>query len=265
MILALDELMSHMNKLTMISVVCVVDFMCPWSYIGLQSLYLALQQQSMSQVPVRIAQLLPFEFDSPGTYPAAGTDWTDYCQGYGPIKAKFLLEEKLPRAFALGRDLGIRFDIKRRIVHTTTVNAALMLVQEGGQDGDGSAASNRALEFSLAVLREHFENLRNPNDSQVLTPILERLGVESEKIKSLFRHENHHELERRNEAWTQQGRDLGAPPLPLFIVTCGDDEENMCLNIFDEGPTRSSYFTKLFGLCEEKEKRKVSNNNHNEL
>lgn len=33
-------------------------------------------------------------------------------------KAKFLLEEKLPRAFAIGKELGIEFRLERRIVHT---------------------------------------------------------------------------------------------------------------------------------------------------
>ena len=46
--------------------------------------------------------LIPFEFDPPGTYPPGGQDWTEYCEGYGPAKAQFLLERKLPRAFELG-------------------------------------------------------------------------------------------------------------------------------------------------------------------
>ena len=33
-------------------------------------------------------------------------------------EAKFLLEEKLPRAFAIGKELGIEFRLDRRIVHT---------------------------------------------------------------------------------------------------------------------------------------------------
>ena len=33
-------------------------------------------------------------------------------------QAKFLLEEKLPRAFAIGKELGIAFRLDRRIVHT---------------------------------------------------------------------------------------------------------------------------------------------------
>ena len=46
--------------------------------------------------------LIPFEFDPPGTYPPEGQDWTEYCTSYGPPKARFLLEQKLPRAFELG-------------------------------------------------------------------------------------------------------------------------------------------------------------------
>jgi predicted DsbA family dithiol-disulfide isomerase len=58
-----------------IVVKCVVDFMCPWSFIGLQSLQIAMKEYSSSNIQV---QLIPFEFDEPGTYPPEGTDWTDY-------------------------------------------------------------------------------------------------------------------------------------------------------------------------------------------
>merc|ERR1740133_29779 len=77
-------------------------------------------------------EFIPFEFDPPGTYPSQGLDWTEYCLGYGEPKAKFLLEQKLPNAFALGRTVGIDFRMERRIVHTVDANAALELSQRHG-------------------------------------------------------------------------------------------------------------------------------------
>jgi hypothetical protein len=99
-----------------IAITCVLDFMCPWSFIGLKALETAMlkaqgtrqgarqqlqppqeksspvqhqqqqqQQQQNSLSPSRFQlDFIPFEFDPPGTYPAGGTDWTQYCRGYGP-------------------------------------------------------------------------------------------------------------------------------------------------------------------------------------
>lgn len=50
-----------------------------------------------------------------------GNHWllSFYCPGKViGYEAKFLLEEKLPRAFAIGKELGIEFRLDRRIVHT---------------------------------------------------------------------------------------------------------------------------------------------------
>eukprot|EP00928_Gymnodinium_smaydae_P044678 TRINITY_DN29804_c0_g1_i2.p1 TRINITY_DN29804_c0_g1~~TRINITY_DN29804_c0_g1_i2.p1 ORF type:complete len:156 (-),score=19.95 TRINITY_DN29804_c0_g1_i2:67-534(-) len=114
-----------------VEVKVILDFMCPWSFIGMRSLQLAKQRFS-DKLDFAPVEFVPFEFDPPGTYPPEGTDWTDYCKGYGEAKAKFLLEEKLPRAFQLGEAVGIKFRIDRRVVDTVNVNAALELAQQHG-------------------------------------------------------------------------------------------------------------------------------------
>ena len=100
-----------------VEVVIVLDFMCPWSFIGMRSFQLAhqaLQERLASDAPsegecgaapLRLisTRFVPYEFDLPGTYPPEGKDWTEYCQSYGPAKAEFLLKEKLPRAFSIGK------------------------------------------------------------------------------------------------------------------------------------------------------------------
>ena len=99
----------------------ILDFMCPWSFIGMRSLMLA-REAFFDRL-----EFATFEFVPPGTYPPGRTEWTDYCEG------RFLLEEKLPRALALGRAVGIEFCMDRRIVHTTDVNSALELAQRHGR------------------------------------------------------------------------------------------------------------------------------------
>jgi predicted DsbA family dithiol-disulfide isomerase len=214
---------------------CVVDFMCPWTFIGLQSLQLAMKEYSSSNIQV---QLLPFEFDAPGKYPPEGTDWTEYCNSYGPQKADFLLKEKLPRAFSLGEEIGISFDIKRRIVHTENTNSGLMFVQEQNQSG---------LDFSLRMLHHHFEALRDPNDQQLLTNVFTDLGIEGSAVEAFWKESD---KTARNAAWTRQARMMGAPPVPKFIITCGESEENICDRVPGQ-PTSPDFFRRSFQLCHE--------------
>merc|ERR1712187_1017465 len=117
-----------LSAMPRVEVKVILDFMCPWSFIGMRSLQLA-KDRFHDRLEFAPVQFVPFEFDPPGTYPPEGVDWTDYCKGYGEAKARFLLEEKLPRAFALGSAVGINFRLDRRIVHTIDVNTALDLAQ----------------------------------------------------------------------------------------------------------------------------------------
>lgn len=217
-----------------INVTCVVDFMCPWSFIGLRSLQLA----KTEAVNVK---LIPFEFDPPGTYPVEGTDWTEYCESYGEPKASFLLNEKLPRAFRLGEDVGIDFNIKRRIVHTELVNSALMLVQDEGGNG---------VDFALQMLHHHFEILQDPNNRNLLTEVLTKeIGIEKEKVDNLFQMQPRDRTEQ-NQAWTHFARTtLGVGSVPHFIVTCGDSKEDICKRLPNEGPTSPDFFRRLFQIC----------------
>jgi predicted DsbA family dithiol-disulfide isomerase len=186
-------------------------------------------------------KLIPFEFDPPGTYPEGGTDWIEYCQSYGEPKASFLLNDKLPRAFRLGKEIGIDFDIKRRIVHTELVNSALMLVQDEGKNG---------VEFALQMLHHHFEKLKDPNERDLLTGVLvDSFQVESIKVEKLYQVPAR-ERTKRNQGWTNFARSsLGTTSVPHFIVKCGDSEEHMCKRLSNEGPTSPDYFEKLFQLC----------------
>lgn len=45
----------------------ILDFMCPWSFIGLRSMQLA-KERFASRLDFTV-ELIPFEFDPPGKYP----------------------------------------------------------------------------------------------------------------------------------------------------------------------------------------------------
>lgn len=212
----------------------VLDFMCPWSFIGMRSLRLAKEnfRGSLEFSPI---EFIPFEFDPPGTYPPEGLDWTKYCQGYGPAKAQFLLTQKLPSAFALGKAVGIDFRMERRIVHTVDVNAALELAQRHGV----------GLEFVEETLSQHFEYLENPNDAEALRSRLANLGIPKDEVEAALSDPGRQD---RNIKRTEAARALlRGGGVPNFQLRC-DGGEDLCQSA-EGGPTSPAYFERLFSEC----------------
>jgi len=199
----------------------------------MRSLQLA-KERLADKMEFAATEFVPFEFDPPGTYPPEGTDWTEYCKSYGEAKAKFLLEEKLPRAFELGSRVGINFRMDRRIVDTVNVNAALELAQLHGV----------AESFVLQTLSRHFEHLENPNDSSALRSRLENLGVPVEEIDAALT-----DADRiaRNRERTRAARLLLRGGVPQFEVRCGGSVD-LCAAAAG-GPTSPVYFERIFHLC----------------
>jgi predicted DsbA family dithiol-disulfide isomerase len=229
-----------------IAITVVLDFMCPWSYIGLKSLDVAMARwQQRKQQPAahgsqfRI-EFIPFEFDPPGTYPPEGMDWTDYCRGYGPEKARFLLEQKLPRAFALGKQLGIDFKLERRIVGTEAANAGLLAAQAHG----------RGMAFALRMLREHFELLRDPNEPQLLAAVLTELDVPADAAMQPGA-----ERAARNVALTQRGRAISGGSVPHFVIKCEVGVDVAAAT--PGGPTSPDFFERVFEECEQQSATEV--------
>ena len=236
-----------------IAITVVIDFMCPWSFIGLKSLDAAMvrwQQQHPGSAADFHLDFVPFEFDPPGTYPAAGTDWAEYCRGFGPAKARYLLEEKLPAAFQLGARLGIHFDLKRRIVGTEVVNAALVAAAEAG-GGDAARA------FALRMLREHFELLRDPNDPALLAAALAYAGADERAVQRVLAPGASRSAQ--NAALTERGRGLSGGSVPKFMVACdGGDAASGAFDVAAAAPgspTSPEYFERLFALCAELSER----------
>jgi len=218
-----------------VAVRVILDFMCPWSFIGMRSLQLARERFSgiLEFAPI---EFLPFEFDPPGTYPPGGIDWTDYCMGYGGAKARYLLEEKLPRAFALGRAVGIEFRMDRRIVDTSDVNAALEVAMRHGV----------AEEFVLETLSLHFEQAGDPSDASSLRARLGILGVPDAEVDAALSDPDRH---ARNEERTRALRGSLRAGVPQFEVRCGGGDEDLCESAPGGGPTSPEYFERLFDLC----------------
>eukprot|EP00929_Paragymnodinium_shiwhaense_P120165 TRINITY_DN92069_c0_g1_i1.p1 TRINITY_DN92069_c0_g1~~TRINITY_DN92069_c0_g1_i1.p1 ORF type:complete len:266 (+),score=60.82 TRINITY_DN92069_c0_g1_i1:100-798(+) len=217
-----------------VDVVMVIDFMCPWSFIGLRSLQAA-RSRYVEQLEFAPVKFVPFEFDPPGTYPADGLDWTEYCKGYGEAKARFLLEEKLPRAFALGKEVGINFRMDRRIVDTIDVNTALDLAERFGV----------AETFAEQTLAGHFERLENPNNNETLGNRLEALGVPRAEVVNALGDELKY---KKNAERTEKARLQLRGGVPDFAVFCEGKAEDLSRRA-SGGPTSPAYFQGLFEAC----------------
>lgn len=214
----------------LLSIRVVLDFMCPWSFIGLKSLSLA-KHKFKDLIDFHPTTILPFEFDPPGTYPKEGTDWTEYCNSFGEPKSSFLLKEKLPRAFELGRRVGIEFSMARRIVDTVDVNEVLAQLPDSLRE-----------EFALGMLSEHFEKLENPNDRRVMGKVLEPMGLDRAWIDDVLDREG---KEGRNLERTRNARKVmrdggGVPQFAVF-----KDGVDLCLEA-EGGPYEPEYFVRIF-------------------
>ncbi|CAL1169296.1 unnamed protein product [Cladocopium goreaui] len=213
--------------MALVEIKVILDFMCPWSFIGLRSMQLA-RERFASQLNFAV-EFVPFEYDAPGKYPSEGTDWVEYCNSFGPAKAKFLLEEKLPRAFAIGKELGIEFRLDRRIVHTVDVNTALLVAQR-------HHVAERFAELTLAA---HFEQLEDPNDTKALASRLEALNVAPDELLEALKDP---EKEARNWERTQEVRPSLRSGVPQFEIRCGGAD--LCAEAVG-GPTSPTYFEEL--------------------
>jgi predicted DsbA family dithiol-disulfide isomerase len=224
-----------------IEIIVVVDFMCPWTYIGLRCLELAMQKR-VTNDDVRF-ELVPYEFDNLGTYPSVGIGWVDYCNSFGPTKARYLLDDKLPRAFATAESVGIGLRLERRIVHTHNINFALIKAQQG----DGQVA----LAFALRALRDHFEGLHDPNTPELINKQLLEAGVSTEvtaEVIATIRRgccaDDHSTMALLLLA-QKRAQDLGAPPVPLFVVRY----DGIIVESDAIGPVTPEYFDSIFQRC----------------
>ena len=53
--------------MALVEIKVILDFMCPWSFIGLRSMQLA-RERYASQLNFAV-EFVPFEYDAPGKYP----------------------------------------------------------------------------------------------------------------------------------------------------------------------------------------------------
>lgn len=217
-----------------VEITVVLDFMCPWSFIGMRCLCTA-KDRFAGRLKFAPTNFVPFEFDAPGKYPPEGTDFMEYLHSCGD-RSRCFIEEKIPRCFALGKDAGIEFSWKRRVYHTVEVNTALVLAQKHGV----------AEEFVLQMLSRHNEHLENPNDVEVLQKVLTALSVPEEEVSTAVRDPDR--FSRNAEITERARRMLSGGGVPEFFVRISGGE-NLCAKS-SGSPTTPEFFERIFeSIC----------------
>eukprot|EP00929_Paragymnodinium_shiwhaense_P099009 TRINITY_DN60569_c0_g1_i1.p1 TRINITY_DN60569_c0_g1~~TRINITY_DN60569_c0_g1_i1.p1 ORF type:complete len:313 (-),score=65.82 TRINITY_DN60569_c0_g1_i1:3-941(-) len=205
-----------------IQVTCVINFLCPWSYIALRAMELAMKKS---------AQDATFAF----RLVSVPADVAALAQREG---------SELRRAYGLGPKLGIKFlDSGRPIVKTTeSVDAALVVAQRWG----------RSLEFAHKLLRQYWEVGKDPNDVGVLTKVL----VDELKIAVDAASEALAPSPDRSRLATELAglcRQLGgAAALPKFRIIAEGCPEDFCAaagTLSLEERTSQAFFQRAFEAC----------------
>eukprot|EP00931_Biecheleriopsis_adriatica_P071424 TRINITY_DN45300_c0_g1_i1.p1 TRINITY_DN45300_c0_g1~~TRINITY_DN45300_c0_g1_i1.p1 ORF type:complete len:285 (-),score=54.20 TRINITY_DN45300_c0_g1_i1:23-877(-) len=217
-----------------VHVTIVFDFMCPWSFIGIRSLELAVKKMMNERSGLTFFfKLLPLDFSDPGA-PAEGMDWAEHCKTCGACGSK---SSDLSSALQLGSQVGTTFREPRRVFHTETVNATLMEAQRFGH----------GLEFALAMLGYHFEHLQDPNDPELITQVWVRgLGLPQQALAACLKPTA--ARGKLTAELAQMARRLGNTAMPKFRVTCGDSKD-MCTAAGQCKPISQEYFDRVFQAC----------------
>lgn len=80
--------------MALVEIKVILDFMCPWSFIGLRSMQLA-RERFASQLNFAV-EFVPFEYDAPGKYPSDA--WHISAVKISHAKTNLLMCSK-PRAY----------------------------------------------------------------------------------------------------------------------------------------------------------------------
>jgi predicted DsbA family dithiol-disulfide isomerase len=156
-----------------LSIDVVSDVVCPWCYIGLKRLDMALA--SVDDVAVAV-NWRPYQLDA--TIPANGTDRKQY------MLAKFGSEERLAEIHArvaeAGREAGIAFAFDAISVSPNTLDAHRVIRWAGTEGPEIQSNLVRRL-FAL-----YFEEGRNIGDHAVLIEAARESGMDGAVVETLL-------------------------------------------------------------------------------
>jgi len=178
----------------------VSDIVCPWCWVGLRNLILALQQSPELAFSVTFR---PFFLD--GTLPETGADYHAYMAAKFPNpeqrKAGLLALEQAGKAVGI----DFRFDKIKRRPHTGNAHRLLLWAQ--GQ--------NKGLAAKEALFSAFFTEGLDIGDRQVLVQIASNIGMDGALVKDLL---DGTQDKAKVEAEVKGFQEMGVSGVPTFIV-----------------------------------------------
>lgn len=180
----------------------VSDVVCPWCAIGYGNLTQALEQLSgsiSSEVQWHPFQLNPYMGKE-------GQDINEHLEEkYGLSEAQ--LKENKQRIKDVGKQAGVDFTFEQRARIYNTFDCHVLLHYAEEQD--------KQTELKLALFRAYFSDGQDVSDRSVLTAVGESVGLNSEKIQTVFNDETYHQAVKDEEL---KYKSMGISSVPAFII-----------------------------------------------
>lgn len=180
----------------------VSDVVCPWCAIGYGNLTQALEQLSgsiSSEVQWHPFQLNPYMGKE-------GQDINEHLEEkYGLSEAQ--LKENKQRIKDVGKQAGVDFTFEQRARIYNTFDCHVLLHYAEEQD--------KQTELKLALFKAYFSDGQDVSDRSVLTAVGESVGLNSEKIQTVFNDETYHQAVKDEEL---KYKSMGISSVPAFII-----------------------------------------------
>ena len=207
----------------------VFDFVCPWCYIGKRRLesVLKLWKAEHPGAPEPVVRWLPFQLNP--DIPAGGISRREHMERkHGPAGPS---PEKQEHVAALGRRLGLAFELDRITVQPNTLDAHRLsgcAQREGRQD-----------EMVEALFKAYFMEGVSLNDNEALASLASTVGFDRGQVAAYLASATDVQAVERLEL---EARTAGIDIVPFFVfngkvTVSGAHEVKVLLEAMDQATT----------------------------
>ena len=207
----------------------VFDFVCPWCYIGKRRLEAALEVWKAEHPgdPEPVVRWLPFQLNP--DIPAGGISRREHMERkHGPAGPS---PEKQEHVAALGRRLGLAFELDRITVQPNTLDAHRLsgcAQKQGWQD-----------EMVEALFRAYFMQGISLNDREALAGLAASVGFDWSQVATYLANTTDVQAVERLEL---EARKAGIDIVPFFVfngkvTVSGAHEVKVLLEAMDQATT----------------------------
>jgi predicted DsbA family dithiol-disulfide isomerase len=178
----------------MMKIVVFSDYICPFCFIGLETL-----RKVQPEVPAFTLEWKGFQIHP--EYPVTGVPVEQRIAQFGQERYNAIWQNIL----ALADGIGLKMQRPPLLTNSLPALEATEYAKEGG----------RGEEFSRSVYQAYFQQGKNIGDIDVLLPLAEETGLE---VQDLQEHLQAGTYSARIRSFQQEAHSLGVSGVPTFIV-----------------------------------------------